>query len=76
MPGATLDYRSAFDLAPVGLVLSRQRQMLVATSPRPYPRGGPVAPILTSTGCQASLTRWHSQTRSGTSRSSRPSSDR
>ena len=28
MPGATLDYRSAFALAPVGLVLSRQRQMI------------------------------------------------
>lgn len=28
MPGATLDYRSAFDLAPVGLVLSRERQMI------------------------------------------------
>ena len=28
LPASTLDYRSAFELAPVGLVLSRQRQMI------------------------------------------------
>ena len=28
MPAAALDYRSAFELAPVGLVLSRERQMI------------------------------------------------
>ena len=28
MPSLTLDYRTAFDLAPIGLVLSRQRQIV------------------------------------------------